>query len=146
MLKKILITTAVAGSLAALTVGGDACSYVTTAWRQCSDAVEESVPLEFQIDRAREMVRDLGPEVRRAMEVIAREEIELESLAERIESADDRVEKSKRDILRLQSDLGTDRHVFRYAGHSYDRGEVTEDLSRRFARHKVADETLTHLR
>ena len=146
MLKKLVVTTLAVGLLGGLTLGSDALSYFSTACHRASEGVKRNVPVEFQIDRARQMLRDLSPEVRRSMEVIAKNEIELERLDERIRDSADRAEKSKRDILRLQSDLASDRQVFRYAGHSYDRGEVTEDLARRFTRHKVADETLEHLR
>lgn len=146
MIKKIVVTTLLVGLLGGLTVGGDACSYAKTAWNRLTNGVERAVPVEFQIDRARQLVDDLAPEVRRSMEVIAKEEIELERLGERIDGQTAKADKSKRDILRLQADLTEDRDVFRYAGHSYDRCDVSEDLSRRFTRHKVADETLTHLR
>lgn len=146
MIKKLVVTTLLVGLVGGLTVGGDACSYVKTAWNRVTNGVERSVPVEFQIDRARQLVEDLAPEVRRSMEIIAKEEIELERLGERIETQTEKAEKSKRDILRLQSDLAGDREVFRYAGHSYDRSEVADDLSRRFTRYKVSDETLEHLR
>lgn len=146
MIKKIVVSTLLVGLVGGLTFGRNACSYLTTAYNRTTQSVERAVPIEFQIDRARQMVRDLAPEVRHSMEVIAKEEIELERLGEQIDAADSKAEKSKREILQLQSDLTSDRDVFRYAGHSYDRCEVVEDLSRRFTRHKVADETLEHLR
>lgn len=146
MIKKILLSTLAVGVLGGLTVGRDACSYVKTAYNKATGAVEKTVPIEFQIDRARQMVHDLAPEVRRSMEVIAKEEIELERLADKIDAVQAKVDKSKSDLIRLQADLSTDRNVFRYAGHTYDRSEVVEDLSRRFVRHKVSDETLDHLR
>lgn len=146
MIKKIVVTTLLVGLVGGLTVGGDACSYAKTAWNRVTGSVKRAVPVEFQIDRARQMVQDLAPEVRRSMEVIAKEEIELERLGERLDVQSEKAGKSKRDILRLQADLSQDRDIFRYAGHSYDRTEVAEDLSRRFTRHKVADETLEHLR
>lgn len=145
MIKKIVISTLLLGLIGGLTVGGDAFSYLSTACNRAGDTVQRAVPVEFQIDRARQMVRDLAPEVRRSMEVIAKEEIALERLAEQIDAQSTKAEKSEREIMRLQSDLSGTRDVFRYAGHSYDRSEVTEDLSRRFVRHKVADETLSHL-
>ncbi|MEO0532006.1 MAG: hypothetical protein AAF266_15745 [Planctomycetota bacterium] len=146
MLKKIVVSTLLVGLVGGLTVGGDAFSYLSTACNRAGDSVQRAVPVEFQIDRARQMVRDLAPEVRRSMEVIAKEEIALERLNEQIEAQSAKAEKSEREIMRLQSDLSDDRDVFRYAGHSYERSEVVEDLSRRFTRHKVADETLTHLK
>lgn len=146
MIKKIVVSTLLVGLIGGLTVGRDACSYISTAFNRTAESVERAVPIEFQLDRARQMVRDLAPEVRRSMEVIAKEEIELDRLEEKIEAGTAKAAKSKSDIMRLQSDLEDDRRVFRYAGHTYERAEVVEDLSRRFTRHKVADETLAHLR
>lgn len=146
MLKKALTTGLgiVLGST--LLFGTGAWSYVKTACNRVGQAAEDSVPIDFQIDRARQMVADLAPEVRQSMHVIAKEEIALESLDKQIASAEEKADKSKGEILRLQSDLSDGRTVFRYAGHSYSREEVTEDLSRRFSRFKVTDETLDHLR
>lgn len=146
MIKKAVVSFLAVGLLGGLTLGTDACSYVKTAWNRVSGSVERSVPVEFQIDRARQLVADLAPEVRHSMEVIAKEEIELERLGDQIAAEEDKTAKSKRDILRLQADLSDDRDVFHYAGCSYDRADVVEDLSRRFTRHKVADETLEHMK
>lgn len=146
MIKKIIVSGLLATLVGGITFGTGLGSYVTTAWKRTTSSVERAVPIEFQIDRARQMVNDLAPEVRRSMEILAKEEIELERLDEQIEATAEQTAKSKSDIIRLQSDLDSDRHVFKYAGHEYQRSEVTEDLSRRFTRHKVADETLDHLK
>ena len=79
------------------------------------------------------------------MRVIAREEIALDRLNEQITSAEGKSEQGQTDILRLSTDLQSDQSVFRYAGRSYSRAEVTEDLTRRFTRHKIKDETLSHM-
>ena len=146
MFKKIVITTLVVGLVAGLTLGRDTFSYLSTACHRATTSVKESVPVGFQIDRARQLVADLAPEVRRSMHVIAKEEIELERLNEQITTAEQRGEKSRDEIMRLQADLTSGQDLFRYAGHNYSRAEVTEDLSRRFTRHRVSDETLNHLR
>ncbi|MCA9241960.1 MAG: hypothetical protein KDA37_17235, partial [Planctomycetales bacterium] len=145
MIKKSIITGLSIALAAGLLFGTSALSYLKTAYRGVTTSVENSVPVEFQIERARNMVQDLTPEVRQAMHVIAKEEIELEQLGNQIEKAQACAEKSQADIMRLQSDLQDGREVFRYASRSYSREEVTADLSRRFARHKVSDETLAHL-
>ncbi|MEM6330117.1 MAG: hypothetical protein AAF790_07705 [Planctomycetota bacterium] len=146
MIKKTLIATLSVALAAGMLLGTNAMSYLKTGWSRVSHAAEESVPVEFQIDRARQMAADLAPEVRRSMHVIAKEEIEVERLDEQIAKATAKTDKSKKEILRLQSDLSDGRTVFRYAGHSYTRDEVKEDLGRRFNRFKVNDETLEHLR
>jgi hypothetical protein len=121
-------------------------SYVSTAFRRTGQQVTDSVPMEFQIDRARNMVRDLEPEIRRSMHVIAKEEVEVAALDERINSADEKAAKEKGEILQLQSDLGSGNKTFHYAGHRYTSTQVKEDLARRFNRFKTGDATLSSLR
>jgi hypothetical protein len=145
MLKKLVIVGLGVVGVATL-LGSNVCSYVSTAYRRTANTVKDSVPMEFQIDRARNMVRDLEPEIRRSMHVIAKEEVEVAALDERIAGAEEKASKDKSEILRLQSDLGSGEHTFRYAGHSYTSGEVRDDLTRRFNRFKTADATLDSLR
>lgn len=145
MLKKVIIGALSITLASGLLFGTSAVSYLKTAYRGVSNSVQDSVPIEFQIERASNMVADLQPEIRHSMHVIAKEEIELENLNQQIKKSQARAEKSKSEIMRLRADLQTDRDVFQYASRSYSRGEVKADLSRRFARHKVSDETLEHL-
>lgn len=126
--------------------GRDAASYVATTYHRITGAVKESVPVEFQIDRARTMVRDLEPEIRRSMHIIAKEEVALEQLGNQIEASEEKAGKEKREILRLQSDLSEGKHVYRYASRTYTADQVKQDLSRRFNRFKVSDDTLANLK
>jgi hypothetical protein len=71
MIKKALLVVGGLGATTLVLFGRDACSYVGTTYSRLTSSVKESVPVEFQIDRAREMVRDLEPEIRRSMHVIA---------------------------------------------------------------------------
>lgn len=145
MIKKTVLVVGGLGLLSVVLFGNDACSYLSTSYNKLTGAVENSVPVEFQIDRAHTLVSNLKPEIRNAMHVIAKEEVELENLHSRIQKAEGKVSKDKSEIMRLQSDLSTNRDVFRYAGRSYSSDEVREDLSRRFSRFKVADDTLANL-
>ena len=146
MFKKLLVTVLAGGVVAGLLFGPGAFSYVTTSCERVKESVEDSVPLEFHIDRARKMVRDLEPEIRRSMHVIAKEEVEVAEIEKSIAAAETKAEKEKGDIMRLQSDLGTGRDTFRYAGLSYTSDEVRQDLCRRFERYKTSDATLASLR
>ena len=145
MFKKCIVGVLGFGLLAGLLLGGNLMSYVTTSYERVTQSVEDSVPTEFQIDRARKMVRDLEPEIRRSKEVIAKEEVEIEALNKRIETAQAKAKKDKSEIMRLQSDIQTGKSVFRYASKTYSADEVKQDLSRRFNRFKTADATLGSL-
>jgi hypothetical protein len=146
MLKKLVIVSLGIVLVGGIVKGSGLGSYATTAYRRVAGSVKESVPVEFQIDRARNMVRDLEPEIRRSMHVIAKEEVEVAELNKRLEIAETKAAKDKTDIIRLQADLSTGNRVFRYAGHAYSKDEVKEDLSRRFNRYKTADATLESLK
>jgi hypothetical protein len=142
MIKKLVVSAVAIVLLGGFIAKSSMCSYVTTSYRRAADTVENSVPLEFQIDRARNMVKDLEPEIRRSMHVIAKEEVEVAELDKRLETAAANAEKDKSEIMRLQSDLKSGKSVFRYAGHSYSEGEVKDDLARRFNRFKTVDGTI----
>jgi chromosome segregation ATPase len=146
MIKKALLGVVALGVTTLVLFGRDAASYVSTSYHKLTSSVQESVPVEFQIDRARQMVRDLEPEIRRSMHVIAKEEVALEQLNQQIDQNQGRVEKDKRDILRLQADLSENKDIYRYASRTYSGDEVKQDLSRRFNRFKVADDTLASMK
>jgi len=146
MFKKLFVTALAVAVVGGMLFGSNALSYLSTSCERVSESVENSVPIDFQIDRARKMVRDLEPEIRRSMHVIAKEEVEVEQLDKRIEASDEKATKEKSEIMRLQADLQTGKNVFRYAGNRYTANEVKQDLSRRFTRFKTSDATLGSLR
>jgi hypothetical protein len=146
MIKKALFLVGGLGATTLVLFGRDACSYVGTTYNRLTSSVQESVPVEFQIDRARQMVRDLEPEIRRSMHVIAKEEVALEHLNHQIASNQDKADKDRNDILRLQADLSKNKDIYRYASRSYSADEVKQDLARRFNRFKVSDDTLASMK
>ncbi len=146
MIKKAVIAVAGVGATTLAVFGTDAGSYVSTMYRKVTSSVQESVPVEFQIERARHMVKDLEPEIRNSMHIIAKEEVALERLSAQIDANQAKADKDKGDILRLQADLSTNKNTYRYASRSYTSDEVKQDLSRRFNRFKVADDTLASMK
>ncbi len=146
MIKKAIIGTGLVLALAAVVFGTGVYSYVRTSAGYLSEAVTDNVPLDFQIDRARGLIRDLVPEIRKNMHVIAKEEVEVERLERETADAEAKLAKAKGDILRLTSDLGTGKDVFVYAGRNYTASEVKSDLHNRFERFKTSEATLATLR
>ena len=145
MIRKAIITALGVTLAAGFLFGSSVFSYLSTGYDRVTSRVEDSVPMEFQIDRARKMVADLSPEIRNSMHVIAKEEVALDQLNERINQAETHTSKAKSEIMQLQADLGDKKRVYHYAGRSYSASQVKEDLTRRFTRFKVDDETLEHL-
>jgi hypothetical protein len=145
MFKRLLILGG--GTLLAATifVGRDVVSYVRTSLGYVTDAAQEAVPIEFQIERARGMVQDLVPEVRKNMHIIAKEEVEVQRLDEQIGDSQSRLAKEKDQLLRLKTDVSSGGNTFQYAGRSYSADEVRNDLANRFERYKTGEATLGSL-
>ena len=148
MLKKLMFAAGGVGLLTSLFVGRDAASYVTTTVGKVHDSVKESVPIEFQLERARKMIVDLDPEIRHNMHLIAKEEIRVKHLQRDIEERTARLEKDRRDLERLNADLRSGNATFRYANahRTYTVQEVKADVARRFKRYKTSDGTLLNLK
>jgi chromosome segregation ATPase len=146
MVKKILLGAVIVVGLGALLVGTEATSYFRTSWGKAKQSVKDSVPIEFQIDRARQMVRDIEPEVRNAMQAIARQEVEVARLQKQIQEKETRLAQEKADLLKLNADVQSGKDTFEYAGRKYNREQVTADLARRFDRFKTSEATLATLK
>lgn len=142
MLKKSLITLAVAGTLGTLAFGRDLYSYLRTAGGEARQALKAGVPIEFEIQRARDMVESLIPEVRTCMHVIAEEEVNIEHLNREIAKAETGLERQKSEILVMRKDLESNQTTFQYVSRRYTADEVRQDLSQRFQRYKTAESTL----
>lgn len=145
MLKKIAMV-GIVGALGVVGLAGTgAWSYVKTGVHTASDSVRDSVPIEWEIKRARQMITDLKPEISRNLHVVAREEVGVKNLAEQITAKEELLAKSKNDIMRLSGDLESGSVRFVYAGRSYSGDQVREDLSNRFKQFKVHEQTTNKL-
>jgi peptidoglycan hydrolase CwlO-like protein len=144
MIKKALMGTAIAAVVGGLVFGRDLFSYAKTAGNQVREAVKSEVPLDFQIDRARKLVEELVPEIRKYMHEIAEQQVEIERLTGEIGEKQARLDQQKDAVLALKADLasGKDTFVYASASRTYSADEVRRDLGRRFERFKVAASTL----
>jgi chromosome segregation ATPase len=146
MIKKALVTVGGVTLLTVLFFGRDAASYVTTSFGWVKDSVKSQLPVEFEIERARRMVKDLVPDIRRNMHVIAQEEVEIERLDKEIAKTETTMTKEKAEIMKLKTDLASAQPVYHYAGRTYQVQYVKTDLANRFERYKTHDATLASLR
>lgn len=145
MVKKAILAGSLAMAVLGLVFGREAFSHAKTSLGWVRQSVRESVPVEFEISRARQMIKDLDPEIHRNMHLIAKEEVEVKHLRDQLTDAERQLVKNKSDIERLTRDLKSgDRH-FVYCGKSYNAKQVENDLARRFDQYKVKEATLTKL-
>jgi chromosome segregation ATPase len=146
MIKKLLIGGGIAMLLGGLFFGRDAFSYLGTSIGWVKDSVKQSVPIEFEIERARQMIKNLVPDIRKNMYTIAKEEVEIERLGRQIADTESRLTQDRESILKLKADLESGNEVFQYASHKYNRSDLKSDLAHRFERYKINEATLASLR
>lgn len=144
---KKFVRLGIVGAVAAVAlVGTGAWSYVRTGYNAASQTVKDSVPIEWEIKRARDMIKDLKPEIAKNLQVIAREEVGVQRLAEDIQSKETQLAKSRSDILRLKNDLEKTSSVrFVYHGRTYSEEQVRDDLANRFKQFQVYEATTEKL-
>ncbi len=146
MIKKTLFVGAAVLLLVSLFSVRGMVSYVTTAVDKVEDQFKSNVPVKFEIERARRMLKDLGPEIERNMHLIAREEVAVAKLDRELSQNETQLAKSRDEILRLKGDLESGNSHFVYAGRSYSSGDVKTDLANRFQYYKTSEATVDQLK
>jgi len=146
MIKKTIIGTAVVALASTFVFGRDVFSYMKTSFSSARQAIKAEVPIEFEIQRARDMVHNLVPDIRKCMHVIAEEEVSVEHVTKEIARHEAELAKQKQEILALRSDLGQGAQTYQYASRTYTCNDVKRDLACRFERFKVAEATIASKR
>lgn len=146
MIRKAIVGGLVAFFLTAFFVGRDALSYVRTSAGYVKDSARGMVPMEFQLQRARQMIKDLAPEVQKNMHLIAKEEVELQRLESNVADQESRLAREKGQIGQLRTALVSGDVEFQFGGRKYSVEQVKLDLTNRFERYKTGESTLSNLR
>lgn len=142
-MKKLLVLGGAAVLLLGLLLGR---SHVRTTVGMVKESVKDSVPVQFEIKRARQMIKDLQPEIERNMHLIAREETEVAKLERQVAQAEEQLVQDRDSILKLKTDLDSGSEVFVYAGRNYTAKQVKTDLENRFDQFKTQESTTSALR
>ena len=132
--------------LLALLFGSDATSYLTTSVASVRDSVKSSVPVNFELERARQHISEITPEVRKNMELITGEEVEIEKLEKHIQEFETTLSTDEKSIIRLNADLASGSERFVYNNNPYTAQEVKRDLTNRFEEYKTDESTLKNLK
>lgn len=146
MIKKTLYAAGGVMLVAVLIFGADAMSYLKTSAGMVQSSVRDSIPVEFEIQRAQDMLVDLGSEIRENARRIGEEEVGVRQLNEQIAERENALKKGRTEILRLRDDLARGESTYKYAGKTYTVEQVKHDLSNRFERFKTCESTLESLR
>jgi hypothetical protein len=130
-IKRIVVT----GAVLALTCGVCAVtglgSYVKSSGSLLKATLRDSVPVEFEIQRARDSLDGLIPAAHEALRDVAREEVEVASLEREIVKDRDSVAMETAKVQKLRSALDTQLASYHLGGRDYRRQDLVDELARR---------------
>jgi uncharacterized protein HemX len=143
MIKKLVVVGIVVAVVILVTgLGG----HLITSVRMAKERAAENIPMTYQIERARDEIAQLQPDIEKNMYAIASEEAQLQRLDRQIVSLEEELTGDRDELLRLTTDLESGEEVFQYAGNVYTEEQVRTDVTNRFDRYQTNDETLISLR
>ena len=134
-----VISVVALGAVGGLLFGTDLGSYVTSSARSLQRSVKDSVPVEVELQRARDLLDDILPEIHANIRLIAQEEVEIEQLKKDIEQCEGSLGEGKARIAKLSGLLCGERTYFTISSRQYPREAVKNELARRFEQHKEAE-------
>ncbi len=130
------------GLVGGLLFGKDLISYARSSAKGVRAAVKDSVPIEFELRRARDLLEEIIPEMQANIRVIATEEVEIAALKGEITKNRDALGGEQTKIKTLRVALEQPRAQYAFAGRNYSHDEVKTDLAARFERFKEGEVVL----
>jgi chromosome segregation ATPase len=141
MVKKGLLGAALGAGTLFLVFGTSAPSYIKTAFCRMRQSAKDAVPAQFEIDRARDEIAGLTPQIEKNIELLARAEVEAESVEKEIQRIQANLEVEKKTILGLSDSLK--KGEFRLTGRVTDTAEeVRCELAARYDHYKNVKQLL----
>ena len=122
-----------------LLFGKDVVSYICSSAKSVRTVVKDSVPVEFELKRARDMLEEIIPEMYANIRLIAEEEVEVAALKVDIAKGKEANEQEQMRIAKLREELGKSQAVYYIGNREYPRSYVKEDLAHRFERFKESE-------
>lgn len=125
--------------LGGLLFGKDLASYVSTSAQSVRTAVKDSVPIEFELQRATDMLDKIVPEMHANIRLIAQEEVEVAALKSDIARSSKRLVDEQGRLRTLRTMLAARQVKYTVNGAAYTHDQLTEQLGRRFDGLKEAE-------
>ncbi|MFN5319848.1 MAG: hypothetical protein ACK493_15105 [Planctomycetota bacterium] len=117
--------------------------YAQTAVKKIRNTAEQSVPLTFQIDAARDQLKKIEPEIKNMVWQIAKEKAEIKRLEREVETQNASLTKKHEELLTLRNHLKSGETVYVATnGKAYTNARVEEDLRHRFSMYQTAEKTV----
>ncbi|MBI4605255.1 MAG: hypothetical protein HY721_25105 [Planctomycetes bacterium] len=141
--KRILAGALVLGLVGGVCVGTGFGSYLKSSSRILKTAVKDSIPVEFEIQRARDLLEDLIPEMHANLRLVAAEEVDVANLEKEIARQHEAVAKESEKVQKLRGKLDAQLASYEIGGREYRRTDLVDELARRFEQLRTAEMLLS---
>ncbi len=125
--------------LGGLIFGSELMSYVRTGAGSVRESVRDSVPVEFELQRARDLINEILPELHANIRIIAEDEVEIAALEKDLTATRENVEQERQQLASLRNTLKTQQVSYEVGGREFTRSELTERLAQRLTRVQDAE-------
>jgi chromosome segregation ATPase len=144
MFKKIAIASVVVVAGLVLLAKTNLGSYAHTAWKKAKIGASNQVPLEFEIERVRDEVSQLVPDMNKNFNEIAHEMVAIENLREDVSRTRANLDVQKKNILVMRDDVQgkTDAQTVSYGGQVFKVDRVRTKLAKDWEAFKQGEESL----
>ena len=141
MVKKGVVATALTAGALYVAFGTHAPSYVRTAFHQARHSVKGSVPIQFEIERARDEIAALAPAIDNNKEELARGEVDVEHLERQIAEIRGNLAVEKKRMLSLRE--GISEGDLKLTGRvNFTADEVKTELAHRLDHYRTVSRSL----
>ncbi|HEX8202929.1 MAG TPA: hypothetical protein VF590_20810, partial [Isosphaeraceae bacterium] len=121
--KKAVVGVGLGALALGLLFGTSAPSYVKTAFCRVRQSAQSAVPIQFEIDRARQEIAALEPAIHTNIEALANAEVDVKYLETEIASTQANLDREAKEMVALNEGLKTGRFQLT-SGASYSADEV----------------------
>jgi predicted nucleic acid-binding Zn-ribbon protein len=123
----------------AVAFGTDLASYLRSSARSVRVAVKDNIPVEFELRRARDLLDQIDPEMHDNVRAIAEHEVAVATLKREIDENKLALADERQRVGRLREAVASNQTSFSFGDLSFSRGQLTQELSRRFTHLKEAE-------
>jgi len=124
MCKNFGVTILAVAAIAALLTFTKLGSYSRTAWTRVTESTKAQVPIEFEIDRLKGEVKQLIPDLRKNLSIVAEQMASVERLDKEVQTTKANLDKQETALRKMANDLvGTDTTLV-YEGREFSRDSV----------------------
>jgi hypothetical protein len=142
MIKKCLLYGGGLFALAFLLFGTAAFAHLKNGVSWVRTQAEETIPVEVELDRARAMIEETGPQVRECKRVIAERQVDIRTLEQSLGELEGKQHRSREKLKVQEACLKDDRSSYVLAGREVTRITLESDAARTLERMKVSDQII----